>query len=159
MNWAITNFKLKAANVGKLKLLDKVATVYIRAIQKLVNFLIATEQQVPDKYEEIPGDEANLIGPPSPENQLSERWRRCGAELVCWLRNQRWWGGTERFSDQQRHGCNSWHKTCQQTNEPKQSVENSLCHNQSKPHFFDGVLALKKREHRSKKDPRNLGNH
>ncbi len=32
MNWAITNFKLKAANVGKLKLLDKVATVYIRAI-------------------------------------------------------------------------------------------------------------------------------
>ncbi|HNC45928.1 MAG TPA: hypothetical protein PLU80_17300, partial [Acidobacteriota bacterium] len=65
MNRAITNLKLEAANVGKLKLLDEVAAVYLLAVQRLVNFLIATGQEVPDKYGEIPGDEANLIGPPS----------------------------------------------------------------------------------------------
>jgi len=94
MNRAITNLKLEAANVGKLKLLDEVAAVYILAVQRLVNFLIATGQEVPDKYGEIPGDEANLIGPPSPENQLSERWRRCAWQQACgivksWYANER----------------------------------------------------------------------
>ncbi len=86
MNRAITNLKLEAANVGKLKRLDEVAAVYILAVQRLVNSLIATAQQVPEKYGEIPGDEANLIGPPSPENQLSERWRRCAWQLEYWLK-------------------------------------------------------------------------
>ena len=94
MNRAITNLKLEAANVGKLKLLDEVAAVYILAVQRLVNFLIATQQEVPDKYGEIPGDEAKLIGPPSPENQLSERWRRCAWQQACgivksWFANHR----------------------------------------------------------------------
>ncbi|MBI4748921.1 MAG: hypothetical protein HY774_10565 [Acidobacteria bacterium] len=94
MNRAINNLKLEAANVGKLKRLDEVASVYILAVQRLVNILIATGQRVPNKYGEIPGDEANLIGPPSPENQLSERWRRCAWQQACgivksWYANER----------------------------------------------------------------------
>ena len=94
MNRAINNLKLEAANVGKLKLLDELTGAYILAVQRLVNFLIVTGQRVQEKYGEIPGDEANLIGSPSSENQFSERWRRCAWQqargiVKSWFANER----------------------------------------------------------------------
>lgn len=94
MKRAITHLKLEAANGGKLAALDAVGEVYQAVVQRFVNHLIRQEVREPDKYGEIPGERAEVPGPPAPEWQVSERWRRCAWQQACgivrsWFSNQR----------------------------------------------------------------------